>query len=151
MTDTSASLLERLRFNPGDDDWARLVALYSPLIRAWLTRHGLPRQESDDLTQNVLTVLVRRLPDFERNPRPGSFRRWLRTITVNVLRDFWRAEKSRPRAGLGDDVNAMLDQLEDPESGLSRQWDQEHDQHVTRLLLEQIRDRFETTTWEAFR
>ncbi|MGL4550119.1 MAG: RNA polymerase sigma factor [Gemmataceae bacterium] len=150
MADTSASLLERLRVSPDDDDWSRLVGLYTPLIRAWLARHGLPRQDADDLTQNVLTVLVRRLPDFERNPRPGSFRRWLRTITVNVLRDFWRAEKGRPRAGLGDDVNALIDQLEDPESGLSRQWDVEHDRHVTGQLLEQIRGRFEPTTWEAF-
>ena len=54
-------------------------------------------------------------------------------------------------AGLGDEMNSMLDQLADPESGLSRRWDQEHDRHVTNQLLEQIRHRVEPTTWEAFR
>lgn len=149
--ETSASLLDRLRDGTDPDGWSRLVALYTPLIRAWLSRHGLPRQDADDVTQNVLAVLVRRLPDFERQPRAGAFRRWLRTITVNCLRDFWRSEKNRPRAGLGDEANDLLEQLADPESGLSRQWDQEHDRHVTSQLLEQIRPRFEATTWEAFR
>jgi RNA polymerase sigma-70 factor (ECF subfamily) len=151
MPETSASLLERLRDGADSESWDRLVSLYTPLIRGWLARHGLPRQDADDVTQNVLAVLVRRLPDFERQPRAGAFRRWLRTITVNCLRDFWRAEKHRPRAGLGDEVNDLLEQLADPESGLSRQWDQEHDRHVTNQLLEQIRHRFEPTTWEAFR
>jgi RNA polymerase sigma-70 factor (ECF subfamily) len=151
MSETSASLLDRLRVAPDGDDWTRLVDLYTPLIRAWLARQGLPRQEADDLTQEVLTVLVRRLPDFERQPRPGAFRRWLRTITVNCLRDHWRASKVRPRATGDSDFRETLEQLEDPDSGLSRQWEQEHDQHVARQLLEQIRPRFEPTTWEAFR
>src|SRR5687768_11246559 len=98
MSDTSASLLDRLRLAPAGADWERLVDLYTPLIRGWLVRQGLPRQEADDVSQDVLTVLVRRLPDFERQPRPGAFRRWLRTITVNCLRDHWRANRARPRA-----------------------------------------------------
>jgi RNA polymerase sigma-70 factor (ECF subfamily) len=151
MSDTSASLLDRLRVSPGGDDWARLVELYTPLIRGWLLRQNLPRQDADDVTQEVLTVLVRRLPDFERQPRPGAFRRWLRTITINCLRDHWRACKARPRATGASDFRETLEQLEDPDSSLSRQWEQEHDRHVARQLLEQIRPRFEATTWEAFR
>ena len=48
MSDTSASLLDRLRLAPEGDDWSRLVDLYSPLIRGWLARQGLPRQEADE-------------------------------------------------------------------------------------------------------
>lgn len=150
MSETSASLLDRLRVAPQGDDWARLVDLYSPLIRGWLLRQSLPRQEADDVTQEVLTVLVRRLPDFERHPRPGAFRRWLRTITVNCLRDYWRASKARPRVTGASDFQRTLEQLADPDSGLSRLWDQEHDRHVADRLLEMIRPHFEATTWEAF-
>jgi RNA polymerase sigma-70 factor (ECF subfamily) len=151
MAETSASLLDQLRAAPDGDAWGRLVDLYSPLIRAWLLRQGLARQDADDVTQDVLTVLVRRLPDFERAPRTGAFRRWLRTITVNCLRDFWRSQRGRPRATGSSDFQEVLEQLADPDSGLSRQWDQEHDQHVTRRLLEMIRAHFEASTWAAFR
>lgn len=150
MSETSASLLARLRLSPDQESWQRLVSLYTPLIRNWLARQGLPMQEADDLCQEVLTVLVRRLPSFERNPQPGSFRRWLRTIAVNCLRDFWRSGKRKPRAAGGSDCAEMLEQLADPDSGLSRQWDLEHDQHVTRQLLEMIRPQFAPSTWEAF-
>jgi RNA polymerase sigma-70 factor (ECF subfamily) len=74
----------------------------------------------------------------------------LRTIAVNCLRDFWRSRKSRPQAAGGDEAFALLDQLEDSGSALSQQWDREHDLHVTRLLLDQLRPRFEPTTWRAF-
>ncbi len=151
MAETSASLLDQLRAAPDGDAWSKLVDLYTPLIRGWLARQGLARQDADDLTQEVLTVLVRRLPDFERQPRPGAFRRWLRTITVNCLRDHWRRQKGRPRATGASDFQDLLEQLADPDSGLSRQWEQEHDQHVTRRLLEMIRPHFEPSTWEAFR
>jgi RNA polymerase sigma-70 factor (ECF subfamily) len=45
----------------------------------------------------------------------------------------------------------VLEQLEDPNSALSQLWDREHDQHVTRRLLELIEPEFSATTWQAFR
>ena len=45
----------------------------------------------------------------------------------------------------------VLDQLEDPSSDLARSWDEEHDRHVTRRLLELLEADFEPTTWTAFR
>jgi RNA polymerase sigma-70 factor (ECF subfamily) len=150
MSETSASLLDRLRLRPDEEGWQRLVALYTPLVRGWLRRHGLPPQEADDVVQEVLAVVVRRLPDFRRRPRTGAFRRWLRTITVNCLRDFWRAHRARPAAAGGSDFGKLLDELADPASGLSREWDREHDRHVTQRLLEMIRPHFEERTWRAF-
>jgi RNA polymerase sigma-70 factor (ECF subfamily) len=148
---TSTSLLDRLRLQPDPEGWQRLVGLYTPLIRGWLRRHALLEHDADDVVQEVLAVVVRRLPEFRREPRTGAFRRWLRSITVNCLRDFWRARRIRPVAP-GDGAFAdLLDALEDPGSDLSRLWDEEHDRHVTQRLLEMIRPRFEAKTWEAFR
>jgi hypothetical protein len=44
-----------------------------------------------------------------------------------------------------------LAQLQDPNSELSLLWDQEHDRHVLRRLLELIEPMFEDTTLAAFR
>ena len=150
MSETSVSLLDRLRLQPDEAAWRRLVDLYTPLIRGWLRRQGLPDPDADDVVQEVLAVVVRRLPEFRHSERTGAFRCWLRTITDNCLRDHWRAQRGRARATGHSDFLRVLEQLEDPDSGLSRLWDEEHDRHVTRQLLELIRPRFEDSTWRAF-
>jgi RNA polymerase sigma-70 factor, ECF subfamily len=147
---TSLSLLEHLQDPANQSAWERLVDLYTPLIRVWLKRHALLDQDIDDLVQEVLAIVVRKIPEFKRKPQVGAFRRWLRTITVNCLRGFWRSQRFRAKAPGSDGFAQILDQLEDTHSALSKLWDQEHDEHVARRLLEMIRPRFEAKTWAAF-
>jgi RNA polymerase sigma-70 factor (ECF subfamily) len=150
MSETSLSLLERLRSQPDDGAWRRLVDLYTPLIHGWLRRHSVPPQDADDLAQDVLAVLIRELPRFEHDGRPGAFRCWLRTVTVHRVRDFWRRGQARPVATGASDFLKVLDQLEDANSPLSRQWDLEHDRVVARRLLDLLEPHFEPNTWRAF-
>ncbi len=151
MADTSATLLERLNDCSDSVAWRRLVDLYSPLIRAWLRRHGVSASDAEDLTQDVLGVVVREVSRFQHNGRAGAFRTWLRTITINCLRQSFRSRRLRPEAVSSPDLGELLDQLEDPASDLSRRWDQEHDRHVLDQLLELIEPEFEATTRRAFR
>ena len=156
MSNTSLSLLERLqdRSRPDNESWSRMVEIYSPLILKWLRGSGLEGQDADDVVQEVLAVVFRRLPDFQRSERPGSFRVWLRTIAVNCLRDFWKARRRRKAgAGIGtgsDDVQQMLEQLSDPTSALSAIWDRDHDRHVTQYLMQSIEPEFSEKNWQAF-
>jgi RNA polymerase sigma-70 factor (ECF subfamily) len=150
MTPTSDTLLERLKLPADAEAWGELVDLYSPLIRGWLRRDVQLGQEADDLVQEVLCVLVRKLPDFHREPRPGAFRRWLRGITVNCLHELGRARRGQPLAIGESRFLEVLQQLEDPDSALSRLWDQEHDTHVARQLMAVIRPEFAPSTWAAF-
>src|SRR5438132_3479657 len=143
MFETSASLLERLRQQPDAASWERLVALYTPLLHSWLRRNLVPREDIEDLVQEVMEVLVRELPQFRYAPERGTFRGWLRTITVNRLRMFWRSRQSRPLATGDSDLARQLDELEDPHSTLSQLWDREHDRHVAQRLLELIQPEFE--------
>jgi len=147
MLDTSHSLLQRLQRAPNDEAWQQLVELYTPLIQHWLRRQHVPPSDVDDLAQETLTAVVRDLPRFQHPGRQGAFRAWLRAITVNRLRGYWRKIKNHPHAA---DMERALAQLEDPASDLSRQWDQEHDRHVAHRLLERIKPDFEARTWRAF-
>jgi RNA polymerase sigma-70 factor (ECF subfamily) len=151
MSETSLSLLDRLRLRPDGESWRRLVDLYTPLIQGWLRRHEVATADADDLTQEVMTVVVCELPQFKHNQQRGAFRNWLKTITVNRLRVLWRSRQSRPVASGGSDFLKMLDELEDPQSGMSRLWDQQHDQYVARRLMELVEPQFEPNTWQAFR
>jgi RNA polymerase sigma-70 factor (ECF subfamily) len=145
------SLLEGLQHSPSPEGWLRLIELYTPFVRAWLGRYGVPLHDLDDLTQEVFGAVVRDLPDFRHNARTGALRSWLRTITVNRLRNYWRDRKTRPATVGGSEFEAALAQLEDPASEFSRQWDEEHDRRVMSRLLEVVRPEFEPATWQAFR
>jgi RNA polymerase sigma-70 factor (ECF subfamily) len=150
MGATSLSLLDRLRrAAPDAPEWRRLHDVYAPLVRSWLCRVPGVRDEADDLAQEVLVVLVREMPGFERR-RDGAFRAWLRQITLNRVRAFQKARRRRGRAG-GAGVESLLAQLEDSTSDLARQWDEDHDRHVLNELLAVVRRDFRTRTWEAFR
>jgi RNA polymerase sigma factor (sigma-70 family) len=145
---TSASLLDRLKVaSPQSPDWSRLRDIYLPLIEAWLLRIGVSRDHIDDLTQEILLVVVRQLPRFDRK-RCGSFRAWLRQIAVNLAKNLYRKQSRLRTTAPGPDDS--LSQLEDPASDLSREWDRDHDQHVWRKLQEIVRPDFEQKTWEAF-
>ena len=148
--ETSASLLERLRTAPDEAAWRRLDGLYRPLIRRWLQKDPALGEEAEDITQEVMSVLVRELPGFQRQ-RTGSFRRWLRTVTAHRLAAHYRSRRCRPQALGAPPEESPLTQLADPNSELSRLWDEEHDRYVLRRLLDLIEPMFEPSTLAAFR
>ena len=141
--DTSASLLERAQASGDADAWNAFVGLYTPLLQTWLAAAGLQQADRDDVSQRVLEVLVRQLPEFRHNGRTGAFRAWLRGITTNLLREFWR-----DRATVATD--SVLAQLSDPGGRLSRVWDEQHDRHVYQALAATVRTEVTETTWLAF-
>src|SRR6516162_5079240 len=147
--ETSASLIERITGAPTDDDWRRLDDLYRPLLRAWVARAGVAASDVDDLVQDVLLVVIRKIAGFEWRGQ-GAFRAWLRTILANQLRDYFRGQKYRPTATGDSDVLRRLDELESPDSALSRLWDREHDKHVAALLMQRVQGDFAPVTWQAF-
>src|SRR5258708_3966903 len=95
MHTTSASLLERLRQPDAADAWRRFVRLYTPLLYYWARGLGLPTHDAADLVQEVLVVLVHKLPEFNYDPTK-SFRGWLRTIALNKWRERCRRFAARP-------------------------------------------------------
>jgi RNA polymerase sigma-70 factor (ECF subfamily) len=131
--------------------WTELVELYQPFVYHWLRRHDVGHHDAEELTQDVLSVVVRELPVFSHSGRTGAFRNWLRVITANRARGFWRAGKKRPTATGESAFLQMVGQLEDETSGLSRIWDLEHDQHVLRELLAKAAAEIEPATLVAFR
>ncbi|MCE9565284.1 MAG: sigma-70 family RNA polymerase sigma factor [Planctomycetes bacterium] len=150
MSVTSATLLARLKDTQDLDAWSRLNDLYGPLIKSWAVRLGVRGSDADDLMQDVMTVVVRRFPEFVHPDRPGAFRGWLRAIAANCARDAWRARRVAPQAPGGTDFGSYLARLEDPTDDMSREWDREHDVYVTRRMLERIKPDFEAKTWELF-
>ena len=93
-------------------------------------------------------VVIRELPRFERQ-REGSFRAWLRQVTVNKVRTYRRRRHRRPAGGL-DATDGFLNSLADPNGELAREWDVDHDRHVFQKLLAIVQPDFTSATWDAF-
>src|SRR5262245_51145400 len=103
MTDTPATLLDRLR-RPGDPDaWAQFVHLYTPLLYRWAQQLGLGPAEAGDLVQDVFVALLKALPDFQYD-RTRSFRAWLCTLARNKFRDARRKHAPVPA---GSEIDAV--------------------------------------------
>ncbi len=150
MNVTSVSLLERLKnARPDASDWSRLQGIYLPLIERWLARIPGLGDEASDLAQDVFVVMVRELPRFERQ-REGSFRAWIRRVTINKVRSH-RKRRNRQLLVALDPAEKFLERLADPGGDLAREWDQEHDRHVFQKLLTIVQSDFNAATWDAFR
>jgi RNA polymerase sigma-70 factor, ECF subfamily len=147
--ETSVSLIERLASQPTEPDWSRLHELYQPLLRHWIERAGVASNDSDDLIQDVMLVILREISHFVYR-HDGSFRAWIRQIVANRLKNFFRSRSYRPASLGGSDFQSQLDELESPESTLSRLWDREHDLFVANQLMKRVQPDFTVQTWTAF-
>lgn len=142
--ETPASLLERLRQPQPQEAWDRLVLLYTPLIYSWARQAGLIEEDAADLVQDVFVILLQTLPTFEYDRRK-SFRRWLRTVTLNKWRERCRHRQRSPVCeGGGFDE----EQLPAPES--EQFWEVEYRQHVVAQALAIMSRDFQPATWQAF-
>lgn len=143
---TSTSLLERAR---GQDKqaWERLVELYTPLVYSWCRRSGLQPADAADVGQEVFRAVARGLAGFRRDRAGDSFRGWLRTITLNKVRDFIDARRRCPPGAGGSEAAYEFEQLPEPESEADLSADR---QLLYQRALEVVRTEFEERTWQAF-
>ena len=147
---TSVSLLERIRLGASDESWYEFVTIYNRFIERWLLRQGVQPMDAEDIRQEVLSVVLREIRKFEHNGRTGAFRSWLRKITANRVREFWRSRK-RQRTAEEADLEHLAEQLNDATSEVSRIWNEQHDQQMLEHLLLRISKQFKPESVNAFR
>jgi RNA polymerase sigma-70 factor (ECF subfamily) len=146
---TSLTLLGRVRANDADA-WARLVHLYTPLVRYWCLRGRLQEADADDVIQEVFRAAFAALPDFRRD-RPGdTFRGWLRVITRNMLALHFRRKGRSPSAAGGSDAFVRLQEVADPQVDLPEDDSRQQLQGLYVRALELVRAEFEERTWQMF-
>jgi RNA polymerase sigma-70 factor (ECF subfamily) len=144
MHTTPVSLLQRLQRPAEQQAWARFVQLYTPLLYYWACRLGLQAQDASDLVQDVLTLLVRKLPDFHYE-RGKSFRAWLRTVTLNQ----WRNNQRRRPVPVSSGSDPALANLASPDDADALE-EAEYRQYLVSRALQLMQVDFAPTTWKAF-
>lgn len=144
---TRASLIGKLHDPTSEDAWAEFVRLYQPIVYRVARKRGLQHADAEDLTQDVLATVGRRVADFDLK-HGGSFRGWLLKITRDLVVN--KLTRGPREVGSGDtNIGQWISQQPVPEDTLTL-LRIEHQ----RLMLHQAADRLRLTfsrpIWDAF-
>ena len=154
LLSTSATLLLRVRDVSDTEAWNDFVDRYGPKILQWCRLYKLQESDSADVAQEVLTKLVGAMREFDYDPRRGSFRGWLKTVTANTVRDLARRWKRPAERGAGDsNTLAMLNQLADPKAlnELTRHIEEQFQSELLAEAESRVRLRVQPRTWTAWK
>lgn len=109
----TGSVLLLLLNDPRDPQcWNAFVDRYAPRIYGWCRQHRLQDADAQDVTQEVLTRLVQKLPAFRYDPHKGTFRSWLKTVTHHAWCDFLESHRRARTTEQDPEAMARLNTLE---------------------------------------
>jgi len=91
MTELSGAELRRFRAG-ASSELRRLVQEHTPVLFDWLRGLGVPREDRDDVAQEVWIRVLRARRTYRGS---GSFRGWLYRIARNAALDRARTETAR--------------------------------------------------------
>src|SRR5206468_8670774 len=74
---TRQSLLSRLRSWDDQESWKDFFDTYWRLIYNAAVRAGLTEPEAQDVVQETLLSVAKKIPEFKYDSRKGSFKTWL--------------------------------------------------------------------------
>ncbi|MCA9042264.1 MAG: sigma-70 family RNA polymerase sigma factor [Planctomycetaceae bacterium] len=149
---TSGTLLLRLRDLDNQSAWEEFLDHYGPRIFAWAKNRGLQESDATDITQEVLARFIQAIRSFEYDPRKGSFRGWLKTVTHNTIATFQKSN-SKPGRGSGDSqIQRILNSIEGEEAidSLAQLLEKEMEYELLREAEDRVQLRVHPKTWLAY-
>lgn len=149
--DTSKSLLERVQRNL-PDAWTTFVQLYSGYVRGMLIRYNIRADDLDDLSQEVLVTVARRIGQFQPRHHRGALRGWLKSIVHSKATDHYRRTQRQPQAGGGTDFLKSMAEVPalDMEDGSDTR-EQEAERDLYQKAMELVSAECEPRTWTMFK
>lgn len=153
---TRRSLLSRLRDLGDDASWRTFFDTYWHLIYNVARKSGFADAEAQDVVQETVIAVARKMPGFYYDPAKGSFKRWLLLITRRRIQDHLRRlYRSASAAGEGPMGGADgLDELPGaeaaPDAQIDAAWEQEWRDHVFQIALARVRQRSNPKPYQAF-
>jgi RNA polymerase sigma factor (sigma-70 family) len=146
---TRPTLLARLKHDPSNDAaWDEFVEQYGRHIYRWCRQWRLQDSDAEDVTQEILLKLARKLRDFAYDSK-SSFRGWLKTVAHHAWRDFADGQgRSRSSA---DEKNWDLLKSVEAREDLIQKLEEAFDYELLEAAKVRVRLRVAPHTWEAFR
>src|SRR5689334_22820527 len=96
---TRRSLLSRLKNWDDRESWNAFFETYWKLIYYAAQQAGLSEADCEDVVQETVISVCRKIPEFKYDPKLGSFKSWLLNLTYWRIRDQYR--KQLPKKVIG--------------------------------------------------
>lgn len=141
---TRHSLLTRLKNWDDQEGWKEFFDLYWKLLYHVALRSGLNDADAQDVVQETVAAVARRMPDFRYDPAIGSFKAWLFTILRRRILDRHRKHRREavletPRTETGSRTR-ILERIPDPATPeMDRVLDEEWNKHLLEAALTRIK------------
>jgi RNA polymerase sigma factor (sigma-70 family) len=116
---TRRSLLSRLKQSNAHESWREFFDTYWRLIYTTATSAGLTDSEAQEVVQETVLTVVRKIKSFRYDPAVGSFKGWLLTIVRWRIGDQFRKRPRQippPISGRATEASgtATLERIADP-------------------------------------
>jgi RNA polymerase sigma-70 factor (ECF subfamily) len=152
---TRWSLLSRLKDWDDQDSWRKFFDAYWQLIYNTGVRAGLTHNEAEDVVQEVVIAVAKKMSEFNTDPAAGSFKAWLLTLTQWRIKDQFRkrARQHDLRADSRKDPaqTATIERVPDPAIGeLQAEWDGEWRRHLVQTALERVKKQAKPEMYQVF-
>jgi RNA polymerase sigma factor (sigma-70 family) len=152
---TRNSLLTRLKNWDDSEGWKRFFDTYWRLIYRAAIKSGLSDAEAQDVVQETVLSVAKKVTSFKYDPALGSFKGWLMTLTrwriTDQMRKRVRHEPCPPQSL--DDL-AQTDSLEalPDEQGfnLDAIWDAEWKQNLMKAAVERVKRKVDARQYQLF-
>ena len=148
MPETRQSLLLALR-DQSDDAWAEFLEVYEKSIHNFCRKRGLQDADAQDVTQEVLIAVAKRIATFQSDTSKGTFRGWLIRIARNIAVDKFHELSRRAAAGRAD-VSEMLSAVPAVRDSQDTEFWMEYRRTLLAWAAEKVRPQFHESSWQAF-
>jgi RNA polymerase sigma factor (sigma-70 family) len=152
---TRTSLLRRLKQWEDQESWRDFFDTYWKLIYSAAVKAGLNDAEAQDVVQDTVIAVAKKIEDFKYDPALDSFKGWLLYLTRKRIALHYR-KRERDRGGPARDsearaVAAELERIPDPAGvDLEAIWDEEWERNLTDAALARVKQQVNPQQFQMF-
>jgi RNA polymerase sigma-70 factor (ECF subfamily) len=153
---TRRSLLSRLRDVSDDASWQTFFDTYWRLIYNVARKSGLADDAAQDVVQDTVIAVARRMPEFRYDPAKGSFKQWLLLISRRRIHDHLRRlYRSVPLADAPPEGRTLReedvpDPMLPPDAQIEAAWEDEWRENLYQAALARVRQRASPKHYQVF-
>jgi RNA polymerase sigma factor (sigma-70 family) len=151
---TRTSLLRRLKQWEDQESWRDFFDTYWKLIYGAAVKAGLNDAEAQDVVQDTVITVAKKIEDFKYDPGVDSFKGWLLYLTRKRVALHYR-KRERDRGGPSRESNSNLfnelEQLPDPvASDFETIWNEEWERNLADAALARVKQQVNPKQFQIF-
>lgn len=150
---TRSSLLGRLRDLGDEVSWRRFFDTYWHLLYNVARKSGLSQSDAEEVVQETVISVARKMPDFQYDAAKGSFKQWLLLIArrriQDQLRRYYRTMRN-DQATFEHLPNQETAPPQAPDAQFDAVWEQEWRENLLRSALERLSQRVNPKHYQVF-